>query len=340
MSKNIVILSDGTGQEGGKGQNTNVYKLFNMIEDRTPHQIAFYDRGLGTGFRKLSGSAFGVGISKNIRECYEFLFENYQAGDKVFLFGFSRGAFTVRSLSGFVNLFGILPKSRHELIKQAYKIYMMDDRAKREVVAKEFLSRHHTMKCPIEFIGVWDTVGALGIPFKALDLVNPFKHGFHDTQLARNVVYGCHALAINDERRTFHPTLWDERDDFTKQRVEQVWFIGMHTDVGGGYAEQGLSDIALEWMVKKATATRRGLKIYPRHNVDIHSDANGDMDDSRGGVLSRLYRQKVRELTECIKTPVIHQSVLDRTLDEHNEQGNGYSPWIMKHKNNSKVEPW
>ena len=93
-------------------------------------------------------------------------------------------------------------------------------------------------------------------------------------------------------------------------------------------------------MVKKDTATRRGLKIYPRHNVDIHSDANGDMDDSRGGVLSRLYRQKVRELTECIKTPVIHQSVLDRTLDEHNEQGNGYSPWIMKHKNNSKVEPW
>lgn len=338
MSKNIVIFSDGTGQEGGKGNNTNVYKLFNMIEDRTPHQVAFYDRGLGTGFRKLSGLAFGVGISRNIMECYEFIFENYQAGDKVFLFGFSRGAFTVRSLSGFVNLIRVLPRSRHELIKQAYKIYKIDDRAKRKVVAEEFLSRHHTMKCPIEFIGVWDTVGALGIPLKALDLVNPFKYGFHDTRLARNVVYGCHALAINDERRTFHPTLWDERDDFTKQRVEQVWFPGMHTDVGGGYAEHGLSDIVLEWMVKKATL--RGLKIYPRNKVDIHPDANGHMHNSRGSLLSRFYRKKIRELTECIEKPVMHQSVLDITLDEVNEQGNGHSPWIIKYKNNSRVEPW
>ena len=88
MSKNIVVFSDGTGQEGGKAYNTNVYKLFNMIEDRTPRQIAFYDRGLGTGWRKLTGSAFGAGISANIRECYEFIFDHYQAGDQVFLFGF------------------------------------------------------------------------------------------------------------------------------------------------------------------------------------------------------------------------------------------------------------
>ena len=337
MSKNIVIFSDGTGQEGGKGNNTNVYKLFNMIEDRTPHQVAFYDRGLGTGFRRLSGSAFGVGISRNVRECYEFLFENYQAGDKVFLFGFSRGAFTIRSLSGFVNLIRILPKSRHELIKQAYKIYKINDKVKRKVIAEEFLSRHHTMRCPIEFIGVWDTVGALGVPFRPLDFINPFRHDFHDTQLARNVVYGCHALAIDDQRRTFHPTLWDERDDFTKQRVEQVWFAGMHTDVGGGYEKHGLSDISLEWMIIKAA--RSGLRIYPRHKVDVRSNADGHMHDSRGGLLSGLYRRKVRELTARIKSPVIHQSVLDRTLDRHNEQGNGYSPWIMKHKNNSIVEP-
>ncbi len=131
MAKNIVVFSDGTAQEGGKGNNTNVYILFNMIEDRTPNQIAFYDRGLGTGWRKITGSTFGAGISKNIQECYEFIFENYQADDQIYLFGFSRGAFTVRSLSGFINLFGILPKSRRELIKEAYKIY------KKKILRKE-----------------------------------------------------------------------------------------------------------------------------------------------------------------------------------------------------------
>ena len=110
MSKNIVVFSDGTGQEGGEGNNTNVYNLFNMVEDRTASQVAFYDRGLGTGWRKITGNGAGVGISENIIDCYEFIFENYQAGDKIYLFGFSRGAFTVRSLSGFINLFGILPK--------------------------------------------------------------------------------------------------------------------------------------------------------------------------------------------------------------------------------------
>ena len=108
MGKNIVVFSDGTGQEGGKGTNTNVYKLFNMVLDRSPEQIAFYDRGLGTGWRKITGNAAGRGISKNIRECYEFIFENYAAGDQIYLFGFSRGATTVRSLSGFIHLFGIL----------------------------------------------------------------------------------------------------------------------------------------------------------------------------------------------------------------------------------------
>ena len=118
MSKNIVIFSDGTGQEGGEGHNTNIYKIFNMLEDRTSRQVTFYDRGLGTGWRKISGNAFGAGISKNIKECYQFIFENYESGknnepnDQIYLFGFSRGAATVRSLSGFIHEFGILPKTR------------------------------------------------------------------------------------------------------------------------------------------------------------------------------------------------------------------------------------
>jgi len=121
MAKNIVVFSDGTGQEGGEGADTNIYKLFKMVENRTKSQITFYDRGLGTGFRKIGGSVFGAGISHNIKECYRFIFDNYEAGDSIYLFGFSRGSTTVRSLSSFIHLFGILPKSRPELIDKAYK---------------------------------------------------------------------------------------------------------------------------------------------------------------------------------------------------------------------------
>ena len=143
MPKNIVVLSDGTGQEGGKGNNTNVYKLFNMVEDRTENQITFYDRGLGTGWRRFTGNVAGMGISQNIFECYKFIFDNYMAGDDIFLFGFSRGATTVRSLSAFIHLFGILPKARPELIKQAYRIYRISDSVKRKQHADDFVSRHH-----------------------------------------------------------------------------------------------------------------------------------------------------------------------------------------------------
>lgn len=332
MSKNIVVFSDGTGQEGGKKFNTNVYHLFNMIEDRTSKQIAFYDRGLGTGWRKFTGKAFGAGLPKNICECYEFIFDNYQARDKVYLFGFSRGAFTVRSLSGFINLFGILPKSRKELIKDAYKIYKIDNEGKRERKAKDFLGKHHTMKCAIEFIGVWDTVKALGIPIKTLDILNPFKHKFHDSRLCANVSAGCHALSIDDERLTFHPTFWDESNLGPGQEIKQVWFPGVHTDVGGGYEQRGLSDITLEWMVKQATA--KGLLIYPGQKVQINPKADEEMENSRSG-LARLYRKRQRIVPGNI-TLRLHQSVLDRTLDKNNKP-DGYNPWILE--NEYSVEP-
>lgn len=334
MAKNIVVFSDGTGQEGGKGTNTNVYRLFNMIEDRTPDQVAFYDRGLGTGWRKFSGMAFGLGISKNIKECYHFVFENYQSGDEVFLFGFSRGAYTVRSLSGFLNLVGVLPKSRAELIDRAYRIYKIENKAKRLAAAEDFLSRHHTLSCPIRFIGVWDTVKALGMPLRILNALNPMKHKFHDHRLCENVKYGCHALSIDDERRAFHPTLWEEKDVRGGQKIEQVWFAGVHTDVGGGYKETGLADITLDWMVKKAVA--HGLRIYHNHKVKIHPDPDAMMHDSRAG-LGKLYRRRQRTWPlEGVKT-VIHQSVRERTLDRNNLK-NGYSPWILQHE--PAVEPW
>ncbi len=340
MSKNIVIFSDGTGQEGGEGPSTNVYKLFNMVLDRSPKQIAFYDRGLGTGWRKITGTAAGMGISKNVCECYEFILEKFQAGDpgdpddkgdQIYPFGFSRGATTVHILSDLIHLFGILPKSRPELIGQAYKIYKTSDRENRKRRATAFVERHHTMWRKVKFLGVWDTVAALGVPIRAVDVVIDkipgLKHRFHDLNLSPSVENAYHALAIDDERQTFHPALWDPRiaED---QNMKQVWFCGMHTDVGGGYEEQQLSDIALDWMVRKAK--QHGLEIYPRHDMKIDGDPDGTMHDSRGGALSRFFRKKVRSWpVETHGKPVIHESVKKRVLNRDNETHPPYQTWIL-----------
>jgi uncharacterized protein (DUF2235 family) len=342
MGKNIVVFSDGTGQEGGEGASTNVYKLFNMVLDRSPEQIAFYDRGLGTGWRKVTGNAGGAGISKNILECYEFIFDNFEAGDRIYLFGFSRGATTVRSLSGFIHLFGILPKSRRELIADAYKIYRKSDRGRRESAAKAFVDRHHSMWCEVEFLGVWDTVAALGVPIEAIDVavdrIPFFKHSFHDLRLSPSVKHAYHALAIDDERQTFHPTLWDPQI-LDHQTMRQVWFSGMHTDVGGGYPEPQLSDIALQWMLQMAET--HGLKVYPRHGVKLAPDPDGTMHDSRGGTFSRFFRHKVRSWPIATHgPPVVHESVTRRTRNPQNEPKPPYEPWILDEAYKPEIEPW
>ena len=346
MSKNIVVLSDGTGQEGGVGNNTNIYKIFNLLEDRTEKQVVFYDPGLGTNWQKLSGNAFGSGISENILQCYRFIFDHYEAGDKIYLFGFSRGAATVRSLSGFIHSFGILPQSRPELIKKAYKIYEAmngkdysngDEGATNQTSpAEAFVEKHHTMWANIEFIGCFDTVAALGISqFPALDsLINKFprfKHNFHNFNLSQSVIRAYHALAIDDERKTFHPIIWTPQDEGKKledKSVTQVWFCGMHTDVGGGYKEQNLSDIPLVWMLEKAT--KYGLLLYipkdpKKAHINIAEDAKGVMHDSRAGGLNHLYRKAPRHWDNA-ELPLIHQSVLDRA----NNPKNNYHPWILK----------
>ncbi len=325
--KNIVVMSDGTGQEGGVGNNTNVYKLFNMLEDRTPRQVVFYDAGLGTGLRRVTGMASGMGISSNIRQGYKFIFDNYQAGDRIFLFGFSRGAATVRSLSAFLTIFGLLPQSRPDLIKQAWQIYRRRHSDKRSELARAFIEANHTMRANVTFLGCYDTVAALGFPFRTvstvLDQVPFFRHTFHNFTLSDRVDHAYHAVAIDDERKTFHPVLWDHDPD----RVHQVWFTGMHTDVGGGYVEHGLSDVALVWMIDQAV--NHGLLIYPEHEVKVVPDYEDVMHDSRGRRVTKIYRRKVREWPAGRPDkPIVHESVLKR-VEALRGTATPYEPWIL-----------
>ena len=343
MPKNIVIFSDGTGQEGGKGTNSNVYHMFNMIEDRTPGQIAFYDAGVGTGWRKVTGNIAGMGISRNIRQAYKFIFENFQSGDCIYLVGFSRGATTVRSLSNFIHHFGILPRSRPELIKKAYRIYKRSDKDDIKRRAGAFVNKHHTMWTKIEFIGCYDTVTALGLPFKSasavLDGIRWFRHKFHDLKLSPSVKHAYHALAIDDERITFHPELWEtEVKDY--QTIHQVWFAGMHTDVGGGYEEHGLSDIALVWLTGKAVG--HGLRIHP-YEVEIVENSRDVMHDSRRKLWQKVFYWHERRSWDPKRTdtPVVHQSVLDRVdASTSLPSGKRYEPWILDPDVDYDPEPW
>ena len=371
MTKNIVVLSDGTGQEGGQGHDTNVYKLMRMLEDRTERQIVFYDQGIGTDARVVSGNVGGAGFSENLLQCYHFIYENYNAGDKIYLFGFSRGAATVRSLANFIHYFGVLPKSRPELIEQAYDLYkigyehtsstdsdeappssmqgLLDlrdrlvTRAPLNEKAMDFIHAHPNQWASIEFLGVWDTVPALGLPAAVIDtfvnFVPGWKHRFHDFTLHPSVKNAYHALSIDDDRKWFHPTIWDSFDkDY--QKVEQVWFSGSHTDVGGGFSEAGLSDIALEWMTQKAVT--HGLKLYLRSikywNFCIAPDATDLYHPPRAGA-GRVYPYKQREWPKRVQDtfgmPTIHQSVLDRV-----ERDDSYRPWILEQFPQHNIEPW
>ncbi|MGH8751559.1 MAG: DUF2235 domain-containing protein, partial [Burkholderiales bacterium] len=261
MPKDIIVCADGTWnrpseKDRGKPAPTNVFKIFKALgrtSERTLQSAAkalFYDAGVGTNFgTRILGGLFGVGLSENIRDCYEFIVKNYQPCDRLFLFGFSRGAYTARSLGGFIMACGVLrndlnwaDEERRQKIGEAYALYRDGDAA-----AKKSFKQAHSLDSDIEMIGVWDTVGALGIPLIFFRGFNRWIERFHDTALHPQVKHGYHAVALDEERAEFMPTLWDDRAG-----IEQVWFCGVHSNVGGGYADSGLSDLTLNWMITKA----------------------------------------------------------------------------------------
>jgi uncharacterized protein (DUF2235 family) len=266
MSKRLVMCCDGTWNTADQACPTNVTKLALGLAGKSAdgkEQRVFYHRGVGTGRRdRIGGGAFGIGLSAHVQETYRFLVENYEPGDEIFLFGFSRGAFTARSTAGFIRNSGILHRRFENRIPQAYALYRDRTTHPRGTEAQLF-RRTYSLESRIRCIGVWDTVGALGVPLTGLPLVDAVnkRWQFHDTTLSTTVDNAFHALAIDEKRRPFEPTLWQQQSDAGDQRLEQVWFAGVHSDVGGGYPEGGLADIALLWMVDRAESC--GLAFRP-----------------------------------------------------------------------------
>lgn len=318
MVKRLVICADGTWnrpeEDLQKDVPTNVLKMARAIRplaaDGLPQHV-FYDWGIGSYHNAVIGGVTGQGIHKNIMDAYRYIVQNFTPGTDIYLFGFSRGAYTVRSLCGLINNCGILKRPDARLIQQAFEHYKKTGDPWKPSGAKsvEFRNAHSHASREIRFVGAWDTVGALGLPFSLMGLFDR-KDEFYDTKLGSNVRIARHALAIDERREDFEPTLWQPRDGLD---LEQVWFAGSHSDIGGGYPadDQGLlaSDSALEWMVEQAR--NAGLDIEEHLPAGVNPSASARLHNSRRHIF-RFSTPLIRNLKPKDVETAIHPSVAER----------------------------
>ncbi|WP_062381560.1 DUF2235 domain-containing protein [Pseudomonas abietaniphila] len=327
---NLVICCDGTWNtpdqlDQGVPAPTNVVRLYNAVADLDAQgnpQTNYYHPGVGTNggwWDKAVGGGTGAGLDSNIMSAYQKLCYCYQPNDAIYLFGFSRGAYTVRSLAGFIGCCGLLrltglkPAQVWERIQSLLTYGYRRKTEKRADWAKQGWDFHNEAgdAIPIRFIGVWDTVGALGIPddMALLNLIdNRERYTFHDTALHPSVEYARHALAMDERRASFQPTLWSEPPAGTD--LKQIWFPGVHSDVGGGYRECGLSDGALDWMIKEAGSV--GLCFDPAVVQQIKPNLYDTMHDSCDGVFNVLATQPRSVADMTTQQALFHSSALDR----------------------------
>jgi len=298
------VCLDGTWNTADhESKITNVVRLMRALRPRDDagiEQVVFYDKGVGTGgpIDRIRGGAFGRGLLDNLKDGYRFIANNYAPGDEIYIFGFSRGAFTARSLAGLIGWLGLLHKNHLEHLSAGVASYRNKDAAARDQLRKHYA---WTDQVRIRCVGVWDTVGALGIPLTIANAWNRRKYAFHDVQLGDHIDFAFHALAIDEARAPFSPTLWTAPAGSTldPNRVKQVWFAGVHADVGGGYAEHGLADIALCWMIEEV-ARATGLCFDAAYLRDhLKPDPLAPQHDSIGWYLASRALPYRRVLGGC-----------------------------------------
>jgi uncharacterized protein (DUF2235 family) len=375
--KNIILLSDGTGNSAAKVWRTNVWRLFQSLDLTNSSQVAIYDDGVGSSsFKPLAalGGALGWGLKRNVLDLYAFLCRNYGPNAHIYAFGFSRGAFTIRVLLGLVNNQGLVSVMSETQLRRdsraAYRAYRRQRyrsnlnflvapiRALRDAVIEvwhralgrtTYRQRRPGLRPQITFVGLWDTVAAYGLPIEEMTRgvsLWLWPLSLPDRQLSDNVERACHALALDDARTTFHPVLWSKRGHklpplrrdghcyIEDERLTQVWFAGVHSNVGGGYPDDSLSQISLYWMMREAQARGLRFKADPPADPDAlrwassASDKDGRLYDSRHG-LGGYYRygpRKIYDLSHMrfssnkddevtIDIPKIHCSAIERIIN-------------------------
>jgi uncharacterized protein (DUF2235 family) len=263
MGKSIVICCDGTSNDFGDC-NSNVVKLFSLLEKKTGRQVVYYDPGVGTRssysaflpttqtLMRWLGLAFGYGISQNVMDAYGFLMRHYEPGDDVYLFGFSRGAYTIRAVAGLIYKCGLLQPDNTNLIPEAMRIFRMPVKSS-DKVPTDFRETFCRPEFKIRFVGLWDTVTSVGWIYSPT--IFPYSTRNPSVLALRQ------AISIDERRAFFRQNIFRADKKSPGQDIKQVWFAGVHSDVGGGYedARSGLSNIALEWMLLEAMG--HGLEI-------------------------------------------------------------------------------
>lgn len=355
MTKRLVLCCDGTWaipdqNDDGCPCPTNVTKFALGIDNKGVddngdeiEQRVFYHRGVGTGRRdRLDGGAFGVGLSRDVLAAYQFILENFQPGDELFLLGFSRGAYTARSTAGLIRNAGILRRRFRSRLREAYALYR--DRTPTtnpRAIEATLFRRSYSHETRIRCVAVWDTVGALGIPLTGIPVVDRFNRRweFHDTNLSTTVDNAFQALAIDERRKPFAPTMWQQQDGADGQRLEQVWFAGSHGDVGGGNRNSSLSDIALLWMIDCCESC--GLAFRPNtfqgaahsgtggFTVVAAPDEGGPIQESRTGFW-RLLPPYLRPIG--VRDPA-HERVAETAMNRHQNYPNYRPPNLAKYLN-------
>ncbi|MEJ6781459.1 DUF2235 domain-containing protein [Aminobacter sp. Piv2-1] len=286
IKKRLAIFLDGTWNS--TGDNTNVWRLKSLCADQSADgakQCVYYDVGVN-GFR---GGTFGKGVGQNVVEAYKWLIDEYEDGDEIFIFGFSRGAYTARSLAGFIAKCGLIKSGAPLGVDQIFERYQRPDdttvwqlreaRDSADRPLEEQWILKYAQAINIKLLGVWDTVGALGVPAFNIPGISRSTLGWLHTGLRLPIEHGFHALAIDEHRGTFSPTLWTTRKPHDPKAkvatprslssVEQRWFCGAHANVGGGYRSDLLAQIPLRWIMQKASA--HGLTF--RNDVELDGDA-------------------------------------------------------------------
>lgn len=312
--RNLVICCDGTGNEYGT-RNTNVVELFKMLAlDEPDRQIAFYDPGVGTmgdpslntGFGKSLnkglGLAFGRGMTRNIHDAYRYIMNSFHSGDRIFMFGFSRGAYTVRALAGMIHKMGLLKKGSENLIPYAIALYKKHPETREDWRVVNGFKRTFSREVPIHFLGIWDTVKSVGWLRRRVVLDFTVNN--------KSVLHGRHAVSLDERRRQYQTNLWGypNGEDF-----QEVWFPGVHSDVGGSYKENGLSQISLKWMVE--AAQKKGLIVDEQKHDAIQGDPLGHLHNPLKPYWWMLGWKKraIRRLEEnADETVWIHRSVQAR----------------------------
>jgi uncharacterized protein (DUF2235 family) len=291
-NKRLALFLDGTWN--AVGTNTNVWRLRSLCADKDAEgrqQLRYYD----TGVNGVIGGGLGKGLTENVQEAYNWLVENYEDGDQIFIFGFSRGAHTARSLAGFISICGLLKPGGALGVDQLYERYRNDDDRTiyklstfdtQSVTLEERWMLKYSRPVAIEMVGVWDTVGALGVPAFSLAGISTSTLRFHHTGLRKPVRHGFHALAIDEHRAKFAPTPWTIRTKTAApttalmrpiESVEQRWFVGAHANVGGGCFNDTLAQLPLRWMMEKAA----NLGLAFRNELELNGDEHrGTISDS------------------------------------------------------------